>query len=56
MTLGDLIRKARDCGNQFNTYDIPLYGENGFAIEDVDFNVTQNIDGNYFINMTVKER
>lgn len=24
MTLGDLIRKAREVGNYFNTYEIPL--------------------------------
>ena len=24
MTLADLLRKARDAGNSFNTYEIPL--------------------------------
>jgi len=24
MTLGDLLRKAREVGNQFNTYEIPI--------------------------------
>lgn len=24
MTLGDLLRKAREVGDQFNTYEIPL--------------------------------
>ena len=55
MTLGDLIRKAKECGNQFNTYEVPLYGENGYIIKDIDFEIEQYDDGSYYVNMTVEE-
>ena len=34
MTLGDLYRKIKEVGNQFNTYEIPLIDEHW---DDVDF-------------------
>lgn len=36
MTLGDLLRKAREVGNGFNTYEIPLVDEKE---ENVDFDL-----------------
>lgn len=36
MTLGDLLRKLREVGDQFNTHEIPLINEDW---DDVDFQV-----------------
>ena len=56
MTLGDLIRKSKECGDKFNTYDVPLYGENGYILDDVEFEIEQYDSGDYYVNMTIKER
>ena len=53
MTLGDLIRKANKVGNQFDTFDIPLYDEAYVEIQDIRFQIEEE-DGEYFIQMTVK--
>lgn len=55
MTLGDLIRKAKACGNQFNTWEIPLYGENGHILKDVEFEEDRHDDGTWYVNMRIKE-
>ena len=54
MTLGDLIRKARETGDQFNTYEVPLYDEAHVGIQDVQFEPEKDTDGIWFIKMTVK--
>jgi hypothetical protein len=54
MTLGDLIRKARETGDQFNTYEVPLYNEAHIEIQDVQFVPEKDTDGIWFIQMTVK--
>lgn len=36
MTLGDLLRKLREVGDQFNTYEIPLINGDW---DDVDFQI-----------------
>lgn len=56
MTLGDLIRKARECGDKFNTYDVPIYGKNGHILDDVEFEIEQYDSGDYYVNMTLKEK
>ena len=33
MTLGDLLRKLREVGDQFNTYEIPLVDDNWDDVE-----------------------
>ena len=53
MTLGDLIRKANKVGNQFDTFDIPLYDEQYDEIQDIQFSIQEDEDG-YFIQMTIK--
>lgn len=55
MTLKDLIVKATECGNKFNTFDIPLYGDNLYLLKDIDFEINQYDDGTYFINMNIKK-
>ena len=54
MTLGDLIRKARETGDQFNTYEVPLYDEAYIKIQNVQFEAEKDDDGIWFIQMTVK--
>jgi len=54
MTLGDLIRKARETGDQFNTYEVPLYDEAHIETQDVQFVPEKDTDGSWFIQMTVK--
>jgi hypothetical protein len=56
MTLADLIRKAREIGDQFNTYAVPLYlyDEAYVEITDVKFEAWVDEDGKWFIQMTVK--
>lgn len=54
MTLADLIRKAREIGDQFNTYAVPLYDEAYVEITDVKFEAEKDEDGEWFIQMTVK--
>lgn len=54
MTLADLIRKAKEIGNQFNTWEIPLYDDAHVEITDVEFAAEKDEDGEWFIQMTVK--
>ena len=54
MTLADLLRKAREIGGQFNSYEIPLYDEAYAEITDVKFEAEKDEDGKWFIQMTVK--
>ena len=54
MTLLDLIRKARDIGDKFTTYGVPLYDEAFVEIQDISFEPQKDDDGNWFIQMTVK--
>lgn len=55
MTLADLIRKATQAGNRFNTMEIPLYDEEYVQITDIDFNVEEDEEnGGYIIQMTKK--
>lgn len=53
MTLADLIRKAKEIGDQFNTHEIPLVDELWCDIE-VDLEAVQDTDDKYYIQMTVK--
>ncbi len=53
MTLAELIRKAKEVGDQFNTYEIPLYDGSYDEIFDVEFVADKDEDG-YFIKMSVK--
>jgi hypothetical protein len=54
MTLADLIRKARDVGDQFNTYEVPLFDEAYVEITNIVFEPEKDEDGKWFIQMTVK--
>ena len=47
MTLADLIRDARNLGNCFNTWEVPLNKEVHLEVEEV--------EGNYVINVKVNE-
>ena len=53
MTLGDLLRKLREVGDQFNSYEVPLIDENWEEWE-LDVETIQNMSGTYFIKMTRK--
>lgn len=54
MTLGDLIRKAREVGDMFNTYDIPLFDEAYCEVQDIEFTVEDDDKDGYYIQMIVK--
>jgi len=54
MTLGDLIRKAREVGDIFTSYEIPLYDEAYVEIQSIKFEPEKDDDGKWFIQMTVK--
>ena len=54
MTLGDLIKKARDIGNMFNTYQVPLVNELWVEFQDIQFEAKQDTDNKWYIQMTVK--
>lgn len=49
MTLGDLVNKARDCGNGFTTWDIPLL-KDGKPF-DIDFEAEGSNDEGWHINI-----
>lgn len=51
MTLGDLIRKAREVGNQFNTYEIPLVDEKEEKV-DFDLDIIKDEKGSWCIQIT----
>lgn len=52
MTLGDLLRKARDVGNGFNTYEIPIT-KDGQPFE-IDFEAEGSNDKGWHINIIEK--
>lgn len=54
MTLADLLRKAKEIGDQFNTYVVPLYDEAYVQITNVEFEAEKDEDGKWFIQMIVK--
>ena len=54
MTLADLIRKAREVGDQFNTYEVPLFDEAYVEIQNISLESEKDEDGKWFIQMTVK--
>ena len=54
MTLADLIRKAKEIDDQFNTYEIPLYDEAYVEITNVEFEAEKDEEGEWFIQMIVK--
>lgn len=50
MTLGDLYRKIKEVGNQFNTYEIPLIDDDWHAL-DVIVEAVQDSSGKYYIKI-----
>ena len=52
MTLADLIRKAREIGDQFNTYAVPLSKDGGSF--DIDFEAEGSNDEGWHINIIEK--
>lgn len=54
MTLGDLIRKAREMGDQFSTYEVPLYDEEYEEIQNITFEPEKKA-GKWFVQMSVKK-
>lgn len=50
MTLGDLIRKAREVGDQFNSYEIPLMSD-GLYVK-FDLEAQGSNDTGYHIEIT----
>ena len=50
MTLGDLYRKIKEVGNQFNTYEIPLIDDDWHAL-DVVVEALQDSLGKYYIKI-----
>ena len=51
MTLGDLLRKAREVGDQFNTYEIPLVDEKEEKV-DFDLDTVKDEKGNWCVQIT----
>ena len=51
MTLGDLLRKLRDEGNQFNTYEIPLVDEKEEKV-DFDLDIIKDEKGTWCVQIT----
>jgi len=54
MTLLQLIHKAKEVGNMFNTWDIPVK-LNGKDITDMTFEPVGSNDEGWVINMEIKE-
>lgn len=50
MTLGDLIRKAREIGDNFNTYEIPLMKDSLYV--KFDFEAQGSNDEGWHIEIT----
>lgn len=53
MTLLDLINKARDIGNCFNSWEVPIKLK-GRDIHDVVFEIAEDDNDDYFINLRIK--
>ena len=51
MTLGDLVRKLREVGNQFNTYEVPLVDEKEEKL-DLDLDTIKDEDGKWCVQVT----
>ena len=50
MTLAELIRKAKECGNQFNSWEIPLMRD-GLYVK-FDFEAQGSYDEGWHIEIT----
>ena len=53
MTLLELIDKAKEVGNLFNTYDVPIKLK-GRDIHDAVFEIAEDDNDDYFINMKIR--
>lgn len=53
MTLLDLINKAKEVGNLFNTYEVPIKLK-GRDIHDIVFEIAEDDSDDYFINLRIK--
>jgi hypothetical protein len=51
MTLGDLLRKLREVGDQFNTYEVPLVDEKEGKV-DFDLDTIKDADGKWCVQIT----
>ena len=51
MTLGDLVRKLREVGDQFNSYEVPLVDEKELKV-DFDLDTIKDADGNWYVQIT----
>ena len=51
MTLGDLLRKLNEVGNQFNTYEILLVDEKEEKV-DFDLDIIKDENGTWCIQIT----
>ena len=51
MTLGDLYRKLREVGDQFNTYEIPLIDDDWNDIDVIVETVQDSFDKKYYIKI-----
>lgn len=52
MTLAELINKAREVGDKFNSYWIPLYDENHTEIKNIEFEIQKDVKDGWFIQMS----
>ena len=51
MTLGDLLRKLREVGDQFNSYEVPLVDEKEEKV-DFDLDTIKDENGNWRVQIT----
>ena len=51
MTLGDLVRKLREVGDQFNSYEVPLVDEKEEKV-DFDLDTFKDADGKWYVQIT----
>ena len=51
MTLGELLRKGRDIGSGFNTYEIPLVDEKEEKV-DFDLDIIKDEKGTWCVQIT----
>ena len=55
MTLNDLIRKATSVAYQMSSGDVPLYDEAYIQIQDIQFDVQDDNDGEGpYVQLTIK--
>lgn len=51
MTLAELINKAREVGDKFNSYWIPLYDKNHIEIKNIEFEIQKDVKDGWFIQI-----